>query len=130
MMRPVVTPVRVEHYLLPLLREAFPDVTFSTIRSRVDPPTNECVLVGEPGQLSTPISQYVRLRMSTYVTRADGSGDFQAAQELAARIEAEILKHSTDAPFVDASHESGPIRIADENMLFAYTIVLLTVTVA
>lgn len=129
-MRPVVTPVRVEHYMLPLLRKTFPEVKFSTIHSRADPLTNECVLVGEPGQLATPISQYVRLRMSVYVTRADGTGDFQSAQELAARIEAEVLKHGTSAPFVDAEHSSGPIRVADGNEIFAYSIALLTVAIS
>ncbi|MCI1984074.1 MAG: hypothetical protein LKJ47_04805 [Bifidobacteriaceae bacterium] len=128
--RPSVTPVRVEHYLLPFLCEAFPEVTFSTIRSRKEAPSTECVLVGEPQGMASPITQYVRLRMSVYATRADMSGDFQTAQDLAARIAHEILAHGTNAPFVDAELDSGPIRMADDTQIFAYGIILLTVSVA
>lgn len=128
--RPVITPVRVEHYLLPILRAAFPDVTFTTVKDSSDsPPARECLIVGEPQQLASPISMYVRLRMSVYVQGESGL-DFQAAQQLAAQIESEILSHGTSAPFIDAAHESGPIRIADTDGIFAYTIILLTVSVS
>lgn len=129
-MRPTITPIRVEHYLLPVLRSRFPDVVFSTIHLRKDPPSRECVLVGEPQGMASPISQYVRLRMSVHVTRPDGSGDFQTAQDLSGSIAHEILSHGTDAPFVDAGIDSGPIRMSDENEVFAYTIILLTVALA
>ena len=80
---PRTLPRRVEPVLLPLLREEFPDVVFSSIRSRDNPP-RECVIIGEPGQKATPV--------------------------------------------VTIGHESGPMRMTDENgCLMAYLVLLLTV---
>jgi len=126
-MRPIITPHRIEPLLLPFLREKFPDVVFTTVKA-AETPSRECLIVAEPQQLASPVSQYVRIRMSTYATTETGY-DFQAAQTLAGQIEAEILQHGTMSPFIDAEHSSGPIRIADENGIFAYSIILMTVSV-
>ncbi|KFI90259.1 hypothetical protein [Bifidobacterium scardovii] len=118
---------RVEPVLLPLLRERLPDVGFSSIRSRDNPP-RECVLIGEPGQMATPVTQYVRLRVSVWARRADGTGDIDAAQRLAADIESYLTGLHPPRPVVTIGHESGPIRMSDENgCLMAYLVLLLTV---
>ncbi|MCI1637474.1 MAG: hypothetical protein LKI30_05160 [Bifidobacterium crudilactis] len=130
MRRPTVRPIRVESFLLPDLRKAFPDVVFSTVRSSTEFPYRECVLVAEPGQLVTPITQYVTLRLSVYVVSESGAADWKAAQELAADIESHIL--STDyAKVIDSEHSSGPMRALDDEskILFAYSLVLLNVLV-
>jgi hypothetical protein len=130
MRRPTVRPIRVESFLLHDLRKAFPDVVFSTVRSSTEFPYRECVLVAEPGQLVTSITQYVTLRLSVYVVSESGAADWKAAQELAADIESHIL--STDyAKVIDSEHSSGPMRSLDDEskLLFAYSLVLLNVLV-
>lgn len=120
-------PRRVEPVLLPLLRERFPDIGFSSIQSRDNPP-RECVLIGEPGQTATPVSQYVRLRVSVWARRDDGTGDIDAAQHLAADIESYLTGLHPPRPVVTIGHESGPMRMSDENgCLMAYLVLLLTV---
>lgn len=127
MIRPPVRPRRVEPVLLSLLRGRFPDVTFGSLRSRANPPS-ECVIVAEPGQQATPVSQYARLRVSVWCRREDGSGDIDAAQNLAAGIESYLTGLTPPRPVVTVRHESGPIRMADENnTVFAYLVLLLTV---
>lgn len=124
---PSTRPRRVEPVLLPLLRERFPDIGFSSIQSRDNPP-RECVLIGEPGQTATPVSQYVRLRVSVWVRRDDGTGDIDAAQHLAADIESYLTGLHPPRPVVTIGHESGPMRMSDENgCLMAYLVLLLTV---
>lgn len=124
---PPVRPPRVEPVLLPLLRERFPDVSFTSIRDRGNP-TRACVIVAEPGQKATPVSQYVRLRVSTWVRRDDGTGDIDAAQNLAADIELYLTGLWPPRPIIGIDHESGPIRMSDENhCLMAYLVLLLTV---
>lgn len=124
---PSTHPRRVEPVLLPLLRERFPDIGFSSIQSRDNPP-RECVLIGEPGQTATPVSQYVRLRVSVWARRDDGTGDIDAAQHLAADIESYLTGLRPPRPVVTIGHESGPMRMSDENgCLMAYLVLLLTV---
>ncbi|MFR3249404.1 hypothetical protein [Bifidobacterium longum] len=124
---PSTRPRRVEPVLLPLLRERFPDIGFSSIQSRDNPP-RECVLIGEPGQTATPVSQYVRLRVSVWARRDDGTGDIDAAQHLAADIESYLTGLHPPRPVVTIGHESGPMRMSDENgCLMAYLVLLLTV---
>jgi hypothetical protein len=130
MRRPPVRPIRAESFLLPDLKKTFPDVVFSTVRSSTEFPYRECVLVAEPGQLVTSITQYVTLRLSVYVVSESGAADWKAAQELAADIESHIL--STDyAKVIDSEHSSGPMRAVDDEskILFAYSLVLLNVLV-
>lgn len=65
-----VTPRRTEPLLLPKLRTLFPDVTFDTIeRSDLEPPFTEATLADSMQGMSTPISQYVRLRLSVRCMR-------------------------------------------------------------
>ena len=124
---PSTRPRRVEPVLLPLLRERFHDIGFSSIQSRDNPP-RECVLIGEPGQTATPVSQYVRLRVSVWARRDDGTGDIDAAQHLAADIESYLTGLHPPRPVVTIGHESGPMRMSDENgCLMAYLVLLLTV---
>ena len=124
---PSTRPRRVEPVLLPLLRERFPDIGFSSIQSRDNQP-RECVLIGEPGQTATPVSQYVRLRVSVWARRDDGTGDIDAAQHLAADIESYLTGLHPPRPVVTIGHESGPMRMSDENgCLMAYLVLLLTV---
>ncbi|MFT8639022.1 hypothetical protein [Bifidobacterium sp.] len=126
-MKPIPRLQRIEPTLLTRLRATYPDIAFSTMRSQSQPPNVECVLVAEPGQMATSVSQYVRLRVSVYAIREDGTGDWQQAQRLAASIEQSILELSTTDPLISGEHESGPIRISDDNLIFAYSIILLTV---
>ncbi|NEG96013.1 hypothetical protein GFD17_04405 [Bifidobacterium sp. SMB2] len=124
---PVRTP-RVEPVLLPLLRGRFPDVRFGGVRAR-DNPEHECVIVGEPQQPATPVSQYVRLRMSVWERRGDGTGDYAAAQRRAADICAYLTSLSPPYPICSMGLDSGPIRLADEDgTVCAYLILLLTVS--
>ena len=125
--RPPVRPNRVEPVLLERLRDRFPDVRFGTVRNRGNPP-RECVLVAVPGQKATPVSQQTRLRVSVWVRRDDGTGDIDAAQNLAADIELYLTGLYPPRPVVTIDHESGPIRMSDENgCLMAYLTLLLTV---
>lgn len=130
MMRPPVAPVRVEPLLLTGLREAFPDILFTTVKGRHEPPYSECLISAEPQQLVTSITQRVTLRLSMYVARESGSGDWQSAQRLLSDVERYIL--STDWPqIVGMEHSSGPMRIADDEakLILAYSLILLDVLV-
>ena len=122
-----VTPVRVDSLLLPLLRERFPDYTFGTVRRHDDPPV-EVTLADSMQGMCTPISQYARLRMS--VRR--GSGGWQKAADIWAQVCAEIIRLGTTAPLNNASLESGPVRMVDEDSLqaYAYGVLLLEVSIA
>lgn len=125
--RPPVLPRRVEPVLLPLLRDRFPDVVFGSVRSRANPPL-ECVLVAEPQQTATPVTQYVRLRVSVWARRDDGTGDIDRACRLAGDIERYLTALWPPRPVVSVEHDSGPIRMSDENdAVCAYLILLLTV---
>lgn len=78
-----VTPRRTEPLLLPKLRTLFPDVTFDTIeRSDLEPPFTEATLADSMQGMSTPISQYVRLRLSVRCMREDHTGDWDKAARL------------------------------------------------
>lgn len=122
-----IRPPRVEPVLLSLLRERFPDVSFSSLRGR-DNPTRECVLVADPQQRATPVTQYARVRVSVWVRRDDGTGDIAEAQRLAADIEHALTSTNPPAPLVGIDHESGPIRTTDDQgTLFAYLVLLATV---
>ena len=106
-----VTPRRTEPLLLPKLRTLFPDVTFDTIeRSDLEPPFTEATLADSMQGMSTPISQAARLW---------------------ADIAREIIGLGTVAPLIDASLESGPVRMTDEDkrLVCAYGVLLLEVTV-
>lgn len=75
-----------------------------------------------------PVSQQARLRISVWVRRDDGTGDIDAAQNLAADIELYLTGLYPPRPVVTIDHESGPIRMSDENgCLMAYLTLLLTV---
>ena len=121
-----VTPRRTEPLLLPKLRTLFPDVTFDTIeRSDLEPPFTEATLPDSMQGMSTPISQYVRCM------REDHTGDWDKAARLWADIAREIIGLGTVAPLIDASLESGPVRMTDEDkrLVCAYGVLLLEVTV-
>ena len=120
-----VTPVRAGSLLLPLLRERLPDYTFGTVRRHDDPPV-EVTLADSMQGMCTPISQYVRLRVS--VRR--GSGGWQKAADIWAQVCAEIIRLGTTAPLNNASLESGPVRMVDEDSLQAYGVLLLEVSIA
>lgn len=71
-----VTPRRTEPLLLPRLRELFPDVTFDTIeRNDLEPPFTEATLADSMQGMSTPISQYVRLRLGVRCMKEDHTGE-------------------------------------------------------
>ena len=126
-MIPPACPVRVEETLLPLLRGTHPGIAFGTIHAR-DNPAQECVLAGEPQGMATPVSQYVRLRLSVIARREDGTGDFAKAQNLAADIIHAITAGGLPFPIVSAAPSSGPMRQADGPLIFAYAILLLQVS--
>ena len=77
--------------------------------------------------MCTPISQYARLRVSVRC----GSGGWQKAADIWAQVCAEIIRLGTTAPFNNASLESGPIRMVDDDgaQTYAYGVLLLEVTV-
>ena len=128
-----VTPKRTEPLLLPRLRELFPDVTFDTIeRSDLEPPFTEATLADSMQGMSTPISQYVRLRVSVRCVKEDHTGDWDKAARLWSDIAREIIRLGSRAPLVSASLESGPVRMADEDkrLVCAYGVLLLEVSVA
>lgn len=128
-----VTPRRTEPLLLPKLRTLFPDVTFDTIeRSDLEPPFTEATLADSMQGMSTPISQAVRLRLSVRCMREDHTGDWDKAARLWAAIAREIIRLGNVAPLIDASLESGPVRMTDENkrLVCAYGVLLLEVSVA
>lgn len=122
-----VTPVRAGSLLLPLLRERLPDYTFGTVRRHDDPPV-EVTLADSMQGMCTPISQYVRLRVSVRC----GSGGWQKAADIWAQVCAEIIRLGTTAPLNNASLESGPVRMVDEDSLqaYAYGVLLLEVSIA
>ena len=127
-----VTPRRTEPLLLPRLRELFPAVTFNTIeRSDLEPPFTEATLAESMQGMSTPISQYVRLRLGVRCMKEDHTGDWDKAARLWAAIAREIIRLGTVTPLIDASLESGPVRMADEGkrLVCAYGVLLLEVTV-
>lgn len=121
---PTRTP-RLERILLNLLRERFPDVVFGTLRSRNNS-ESECVIVAEPQQKATPISQYVRVHCSIWVRRDDGTGDLDASHELASSIELYLTGLWPPIPIISIEHDSGPVRMTDENgCIYSYLILLL-----
>jgi hypothetical protein len=125
---PPVNPVRVESTLLPLLREAYPDVTVGSLRN-VGNPSRECVIVGEPQGMATAISQYVRLRVSVIVRRDDHTGDLPASQRLAGDIIHTLTSQGCVDPIISCELSSGPMRMTDSNLIFSYAILLLQVAV-
>ena len=128
---PPACPVRVEETLLPLLRGTHPGIAFGTIRAR-DNPAQECVLAGEPQGMATPVSQYVRLRLSVIARREDGTGDFAKAQHLASGIIRTITSQGCITPIVSAQLDAGPMRLADGDAspIYCYAVLLLQVGVA
>ena len=128
-----VTPRRTEPLLLPRLRELFPDVTFDTIeRNDLEPPFAEATLADSMQGMSTPISQYVRLRLGVRCMREDHTGDWDKAARVWAAIAREIIRLGQKAPLIDASLESGPVRMTDEDkrLVCAYGVLLLQVSVS
>lgn len=125
-MSPPAYPQRVEPTLLKLLRAEFPDVEFGSLRSRGNP-VRECVIVGEPQGMCTPISQYVRLRVSVIVRLPDGSGDVTGSQRLAGQIIGELTSNGATGPVISVNLSSGPMRITDDQLIYSYAILLLTV---
>lgn len=123
---PARTP-RIETTLLPFLRACFPGVHFGSLRDKGNP-LLECVLAGEPQGMATPVSQYVRLRLSVIARGEDGTGDFAKAQDLAADIIHAITAGGLSFPIVSAAPSSGPMRQADGPLIFAYAILLLQVS--
>lgn len=124
---PPVRARRVEPALLGVLRAAMPGIRFATVRDRSNP-SRECVLVAEPAQLATPVTQYARLRVTVWERRDDGTGDWQKAQETAAQIEELLTGGRPPRPVVTVAHESGPIRMTDgDGCACAYLVLLLTV---
>jgi hypothetical protein len=125
--RPPVLPRRVEPVILDLLRREHPDVTFGSLRSP-DNPTRECVVVGEPQGPESPVTQYVRLRVSVWVRRDDMTGDIPSAQHLANDVISTITSKGAIDPIVSAELSGGPIRIADDaGPIYMYAIILLAV---
>ena len=63
--------------------------------------------------------------------REDHTGDWDKAARLWADIAREIIGLGTVAPLIDASLESGPVRMTDEDkrLVSAYGVLLLEVTV-
>lgn len=125
--RPPVLLRRVEPVILDLLRREHTDVTFGSLRSP-DNPTRECVVVGEPQGPESPVTQYVRLRVSVWVRRDDMTGDIPAAQHLANDVISTITSKGAIDPIVSAELSGGPIRVADDpGPTYLYATVLLTV---
>lgn len=122
-----VTPVRADSLLLPALRDRFPDYAFGTVRRHDDPPV-EVTLADSMQGMCTPISQYARLRVSV---RCRGSGGWQKAADIWAQVCAEIIRLGTTRPLNNASLESGPVRMVDEDGLqaYAYGVLLLEVSI-
>jgi hypothetical protein len=128
MRSPVITPPRLEETLLPRLRDVYKndDIVFGSLRARSNP-AKECVLVAEPQGMSTPVSQYVRARVSVIVRRSDGSGDFIAAQHLASDIIRKLTSADLPSPVVSMSLDSGPMRQVDDKLIFVYATLLAQV---
>ena len=127
---PARTP-RIEATLLHFLRACFPGVHFGSLRDKGNPPL-ECVLAGEPQGMATPVSQYVRLRLSVIARREDGTGDFAKAQRLASGIIRTITSQGCITPIVSAQLDAGPMRLADGDAypIYCYAVLLLQVGVA
>lgn len=78
----------------------------------------------------TPVSQYMRLRVSAYASQADGvTCDWAKALDLSERACRWILANRHARPLIDASVESGPLQTHDDALRqdLAYTVILLTV---
>ena len=128
MSRPVRLAPRVEPLLLPMLRERFPGIRFATTQQVFDPPYTFVRLNAEPQGMATPVSQYVRLRVSVVVARHDRTGDWQHAQDVAMSVERAVCEYAARVqPFISAEHDSGPIVLDDSEPKSAYSVVLLMV---
>lgn len=117
-------PVRLEPLLLPVLREALPDVSCGSLVPRLDPPYESLTLVAEPQNMATPVSQYVRLRLIGRCARQDGTGDFIEAEKTMSQA-VRILTGFNEAPVIGVELESGPVRMADpDGFAYAYAVLL------
>lgn len=125
-----VTPVRVDALLLDPLRERFPDYTFGTLR-RHDRPRVEVTMADSMQGMSTPISQYARLRVSVRCAGDGSAGGWDKAARAWADVAREIIRLGRTAPLIDASLESGPVRMVDDDgtQAYAYGVLLLEVAV-
>ena len=58
--------------------------------------------------------------------RDDGTGDLDASHELASSIELYLTGLWPPIPIISIEHDSGPVRMTDENgCIYSYLILLL-----
>lgn len=125
---PLLVAPRIEPLLVPRLREMYPEYVIATAQTTLKPPYTLIVLVGEPQGKQHMLSQYVRIRLSVYCVREDGTGNWQQAQHVShdiIRAIGSIVQQTLQ--IFNAELESGPIILGDSEPQFAYSILLATV---
>lgn len=88
------------------------------------------VVAADPGQLITPITRYVRVRVQGWVVTAQGSSDLKKAFNLT-NVAAYIAQQAPrdGNPIVSVEVDSGPSRVKDETTGLEYSFATLLLEV-
>lgn len=123
-----LVPPDVEAALIAALDTAL-DADVSNLKPRASTTAYRHLVVrADPQNLATPLTQYVRLGLSAYVTTATGTEDLAAAVALATAATRHVLRSRAQL-LVHSEPQSGPARVFDSvlEIEFAYSTLLLEV---
>ncbi len=94
------------------------------------PPYKHVVVAADPGQLITPITRYVRVRVQGWVVTAQGSSDLKKAFNLTNVVAYIAQQAPRDGnPIVSVEVDSGPSRVKDETTGLEYSFATLLLEV-
>lgn len=85
-----------------------------TVNAQATPPYRQVIIAADYGQLITPVSRYVRLRMQTWVVLANGTANLKESFDLAnvaAFIAAQAPRNAN--PIISVEVDAGPSRVED-----------------
>lgn len=100
------------------------------VKPKLSAPYRVVVIQSIPQNRATPVSRYVRLIVQGWDVRANGTGDFGAAQRLAGSYAAAVEGLSGRGRVLVAEVESGPYRVTDSDSGVEYAVVNLLLEIA
>lgn len=116
--------------LLATLGSTFGGAPVRNVKPQLSAPYRVVVIQSIPQNRATPISRYVRLIVQGWDVRANGTGDFGAAQRLAGDYAAAVEGLSGRGRVLVAEVESGPYRVTDSDSGAEYAVANLLLEIA